>query len=170
MAHQMALTGSYDHILKVWGEFGKLSGRKYQPVETYKTKGAKVLLLTMGCLSEVAEVAVDELRDAGQSVGLVKLRLWRPFPFKDLRAALAGAEVVIVCDRALSLGGAAGPVLAEVRSAMYPLANQPQILGYTVGLGGRDVAPDNFKEVVALAQREVQDRSTQEYHIYGVRG
>ncbi|MDP3182064.1 MAG: pyruvate ferredoxin oxidoreductase, partial [Desulfobaccales bacterium] len=69
MAHQMALTNSYEHILKVWKEYGKLTGRQYQPVERYKTKGAKVLLLTMGCLSEVAEIAVDELREAGVPVG-----------------------------------------------------------------------------------------------------
>jgi pyruvate ferredoxin oxidoreductase alpha subunit len=170
MAHQMALINSYEHILKVWGEYGKLTGRKYQPVERYKTKGAKVLLLTMGCLSEVAEIAVDELREAGVPVGLVKLRLWRPFPFADLRAAVAGAELLIVCDRALSLGGAAGPVLAEVRSAFYPMSPRPQILGYTVGLGGRDVPPETFKEVVAQAQMEAQKGPTQEYHIFGVRG
>ncbi len=170
MAHQMALTNSYEHILKVWAEYGKLTGRKYQPVECYKIKGAKVLLLTMGCLSEVAEIAVDELRDAGVPVGLLKLRLWRPFPFADLRAAVAKAELLIVCDRALSLGGAAGPVLAEVRSAFYPMSPRPQILGYTVGLGGRDVPPEAFKEIVAQAQIEAQKGPTQEYHIFGVRG
>ncbi len=69
-------------------------------------------------------------------VGLVKIRLWRPFPFADMRQALAGAELVMVCDRALSLGGAAGPVLAEVRSALYPLAARPHILGLHRGPGG----------------------------------
>jgi len=170
MAHQMSLTNSYEHILKVWEEFGKLTGRHYQPVERYKTKGAKVLLLTMGSLSEVAEIAVDELRAAGQPVGLLKLRLWRPFPFKDLRDAVAGAELLIVCDRALSLGGAAGPVLAEVRSAFYPVSFRPHILGYTIGLGGRDVPPEVFKEVVAQATAEAQTGPTQEFHLFGVRG
>ena len=83
--------------------------------------------------------------------------------------ALAGAELVIVCDRALSLG-AAGPVLAEVRSAMYPLAERPHILGYTVGLGGRDVQPEAFEELVRLAQAEVKQGPSQEYYYYGVRG
>ena len=170
MAHQMSLTNSYEHILKVWEEFGKLTGRHYQPVERYKTKGAKVLLLTMGSLSEVAEIAVDELRAAGQPVGLLKLRLWRPFTFKDLRDAVAGAELLIVCDRALSLGGAAGPVLAEVRSAFYPVSFRPHILGYTIGLGGRDVPPEVFKEVVAQATAEAQTGPTQEFHLFGVRG
>jgi pyruvate ferredoxin oxidoreductase alpha subunit len=170
MAHQMALTGSYGHILKVWKEWGDLTGRRYQPVERYKTEGAKTLLLTMGCLSEVAEVAVEELREAGEEVGLLKLRLWRPFPFAELRDAVAGAELLIVIDRALSLGGAAPPVLAEVRSAFYAQPQRPQTASFVIGLGGRDVAPPAFKEIVAQARAEAQTGPTQEYHIYGVRG
>jgi len=170
MAHQMALTGAYEHILNVWKEWGALTGRHYQPVEKYKTEGAKTLLLTMGCLSEVAEVAVDEMRDAGLEVGLLKLRMWRPFPFADLRNAVAGAKLLIICDRALSLGGAAPPVLAEVRSALYPLRGRPQTASFVIGLGGRDVAPGAFKEIVARAQEEAQQKPVQEYHIYGVRG
>jgi len=170
MAHQMALTNSYDHILNVWKEWGNLTGRHYQPVEKYKTEGAKVLLLTMGCLSEVAEVAVDEMREAGLEVGLLKLRLWRPFPFAELRNAVAGSKLLIVIDRALSLGGAAPPVLAEVRSALYAMRGRPQTASFVIGLGGRDIAPGAFKEIVAQAQEEAQQKPTEEYHIFGVRG
>ncbi|RJR41098.1 MAG: pyruvate ferredoxin oxidoreductase [Deltaproteobacteria bacterium] len=170
MGHQMALTGSYDHILSVWKEWGDLTGRHYKPVEKYKTDGAKILLLTMGCLSEVAEVAVDEMRDAGLEVGLLKLRMWRPFPFADLRKAVEGAELLIVCDRALSLGGAAPPVLAEVRSAFYEMPNRPRTASFVIGLGGRDIPPGVFKDIVAQAQAEAQTGPTEEYHIFGVRG
>jgi len=169
-AHEMALTGSYEHILKVWKEWGDLTGRHYQPVERYRTEGAKVLLLIMGSLAEVAEVAVDEMRAAGEPVGLVKLRLWRPFPFAALREAVAGADLLIVLDRALSLGGAAGPVLAEVRSALYPLEKRPQVLGYTIGLGGRDVQPQAFKDVVRHALAEIKQGPSQEFYWVGVRG
>ena len=170
MAHQVALTNSYDHILDVWREWGELTGRHYKPVERYRIEGAKVLLLLMGSLAEVAEAAVDELRDEGLAVGLVKPRLWRPFPFQDLREAVAGAELVIVCDRAMSLGGAAHPVMAEVRSALYPLANRPQVLGYAVGLGGRDVQPQAFKDMVAHALNEIKQGPTEEFYMVGVRG
>lgn len=170
MAHQVALMNSYEYILKVWQEFGKLTKRHYQPVEPYRTKKAKVLLLIMGSLAEVAQIAVDEMQEAGAPVGLLRLRLWRPFPFAALRQAVAGADLLIICDRALSLGGAACPVLAEVRSALYPLAKKPQVLGYTVGLGGRDVQPEAFKEIVRLAQAEAEQGPTQEYHLFGVRG
>lgn len=170
MKHQVTLMNAYDHITQVWQEWADITGRHYHPVESYKTEGAKVLLLTMGCLGEVAEVAVDELQAAGEPVGLLKLRMWRPFPFADLREAAAGAELIIVCDRALSLGGAAPPVLAEVRSAFYPLDNRPDILGFVIGLGGRDFAPGNFKDVVSQARAEAAQGSGPEYHLYGVRG
>ncbi len=170
MNHQMALTGSYEHILKIWQEWGDLTGRHYHPVEKYRTEGARILLLTMGCLSEVAEVAVDEMREAGLKVGLLKLRLWRPFPFADLREAVAGADLLIVCDRALSLGGAAPPVLAEVRSALFAMPVRPLTASFVIGLGGRDVAPEAFKGIVAQAQAEAEHGPTQEYHIFGVRG
>jgi pyruvate ferredoxin oxidoreductase alpha subunit len=169
MAHQVALTNSYGRILEVWGEWGRLTGRHYRPVERYRTDGAKVLLLIMGSLGEVAEEAVDAMRDQGEAVGLVKIRLWRPFPFQALREAVTEADLVIVCDRALSLGGAAGPVLAEVRSALYPLAQKPAVLGYTVGLGGRDVQPEAFKEIVRLAQAEAASGPSEEFFLFGVR-
>ncbi|OGP72190.1 MAG: pyruvate ferredoxin oxidoreductase [Deltaproteobacteria bacterium RBG_13_58_19] len=170
MKHQVTLMNAYDKITEIWQEWGKLTGRDYQPVERYKTQGAKILLLTMGCLSEVAEIAVDELRAQGVPVGLLKLRLWRPFPLAALREAVAGAKILIVCDRALSLGSATAPVLAEVRSAFYSLAKRPQILGYVVGLGGRDVSPEAFKEIVAQAQTEAKEGSSEEFHLFGVRG
>ncbi|AEB09211.1 2-ketoisovalerate ferredoxin oxidoreductase subunit alpha [Desulfobacca acetoxidans] len=170
MNHQVALMNSYERIIKVWEEWGKLTGRQYHPVERYKANDAKILLLTMGCLGEVAEIAVDELQAAGEPVGLIKLRLWRPFPFAELRDALRNAELVIVCDRAVSPGGAAPPVLAEVRSALYPLSQRPETLGYIIGLGGRDVSPVSFKEIVALARDESAQGPKQEYHLYGVRG
>jgi pyruvate ferredoxin oxidoreductase alpha subunit len=170
MNHQATLTNSYQHILEVWDEWAKLTGRTYQPVERVHTEGAKVLLLTMGSLSEVAEIAVEEMRQAGLPVGLLKLRLWRPFPFQDLREAVGDAELLIVCDRALSLGGPGGPVLSEVRSAFYPLAERPDILGYIIGLGGRDVPPETFKDIVAKAQVEMDQGPSQEFYLYGVRG
>ena len=170
MNHQVTLMNSYNHIVKVWDEWAKLTGRQYHPVERYKTEEARILILTMGTLSEVAEIAVDELRDQGLPVGLLKLRLWRPFPFQDLRDAVNGAELLIVCDRALSLGGPGGPVMSEVRSALYSMAARPATVGYIIGLGGRDVNPTAFKEIVALAQQEVSQEPKEEFHLYGVRG
>ena len=170
MKHQVTLTNAYEHIIAVWDEWAALTGRRYQPVERYRTEDAKVLLLTMGCLSEVAKIAVDEMREAGVPVGLLRLRMWRPFPFQDLREAVGDAELLVVCDRALSLGGPGGPVMSEVRSALYPVAQRPQILGYIIGLGGRDVPPEAFREIMDQAQKEAAQGPSQEFHLYGVRG
>jgi|UniRef100_A0A7V6DQW7 pyruvate ferredoxin oxidoreductase alpha subunit len=169
MNHQATLTNSYEHIVSVWDEWARLTGRSYNPVESYRTEDAKILLLTMGCLSEVAKIAVDELREADLPVGLLRLRLWRPFPFKDLRDAVGDAELLIVCDRAISLGGPGGPVMSEVRSALYGQATRPQIQGYIVGLGGRDVPPEAFKDIVNKAQAEMAQGTGPEFHLYGVR-
>jgi pyruvate ferredoxin oxidoreductase alpha subunit len=169
VAHQMALTNSYGPILEIWKEWGDLTGRYYKPVETYRAGDAKILLVIMGSLAEVAETAVDALREQGIPIGLVKIRLWRPFPFADVRQALAGADLVIVCDRIPVLGAAGGPVLTELRSALYPLAAKPQTLGYIIGLGGRDVQPVDFEKLVKHAQAEAKQPS-QEFYFYGVRG
>ncbi len=170
MKHQVTLTNAYNHIVTVWNEWAGLTGRSYKPVEGFMTEGAKVLLLTMGCLGEVAKIAVEEMRAASQPVGLLTLRLWRPFPFQDLRRAIGDAELLIVCDRALSPGGPGGPVMSEIRSALYPLAQKPQVFGYIIGLGGRDVPPEAFKDIVAKAQVEREQGLSREFCLYGVRG
>jgi pyruvate ferredoxin oxidoreductase alpha subunit len=169
MKHEVTLTNSYEHIVSVWDEWARLTGREYHPVERYRTEDAKILLLTMGCLSEVAKIAVDEMRETEIPVGLLRLRMWRPFPFKDLRNAVGDAELLIVCDRAISLGGPGGPVMSEVRSALYSQATRPDILGYIIGLGGRDVPPEAFHDIVKKAQAEIAQGSGPEFHLYGVR-
>ena len=107
------LTGAAGRIQEVWDEWAKLTGRQYYPVERHLTEGAEILLLTMGTLTEVAEIAVEEMRAAGLPVGLISIRQWRPFPFAALREAVGDAKLLIVCDRALSLGGPGGPVPAR---------------------------------------------------------
>ncbi|MBA7646655.1 Pyruvate synthase subunit PorA [subsurface metagenome] len=103
-AQEENLAASKEVILKSWQEFAGVFGRLYSPVETYRTEGAKVLLLTMGSYSETAMGTIDKMRDDGKDVGLVRLRLWRPFPTKELRQAVKDAETLVVFDRALSLG------------------------------------------------------------------
>ncbi|MCL6621231.1 MAG: pyruvate ferredoxin oxidoreductase [Syntrophobacterales bacterium] len=169
-AHQVALSNSYGHILRVWDEWAGLTGRHYRPVESYLTEDARILFLTMGSLTEVAEVAVEEMRAQGLPVGLLSLRLWRPFPFDALREAVKGAELLIVCDRALSAGGPGGPVHSEVRNCLYPLETKPATVNYIIGLGGRDVPPKAFHDILARARQEAESGPTGEFFLYGVRG
>jgi pyruvate ferredoxin oxidoreductase alpha subunit len=164
-AKDTALINSKKTIIKIWNEWEKQFGRAYKPVETYKTKGAETMILTMGSMGETASVAVDEMRKAGKSVGLVKLRLWRPFPLDELRAAIKGAKTLIVMDRAVSFGGAGGPVATEIKSLMFHDTLRPRIVNFLMGLGGRDMKVEDFTAMVERAGKK-KDES---YEYYGVR-
>ena len=166
MAHDEALKDSKPVILKAWDELAKVTGRKYGPVETYKTEGAETLILAMGSMCETAMFAVDQMREAGKKVGLVKLKLWRPLPVPEIKAALSGAKDVIVLDRSISTGGGNAPVTSEIRSVMYDEPDRPKIHCQVAGIGGRDVAPEDITDMVELALKETEST----YHIYAVRG
>lgn len=165
-AHDDAIIKSKPVILKAWDEMAELTGRQYSPVEEYRTEGAETLILTMGSIGETASLAVDNMREQGKKVGLVKMRLWRPLPDTELRKAFEGAKDVVVLDRALSPGGLHAPVAAEMRALMYHEAQRPNIHSAIAGLGGRDVTAEDICKMVEKALAE----KTFAYNIYGVRG
>jgi pyruvate ferredoxin oxidoreductase alpha subunit len=168
-AQEVNLRASKDTILKCWREFGNIFGRKYNPVESYHSEKAKVLLLTMGSFSETAMTAIDKMRGEGRDVGLVRLRLWRPFPFEELRQAVEDAETLIVLDRALSFGGPGGPVCSEVKAALYGQAKKPKIVSFVAGIGGRDISPADFEQIVNKGITISEQGSPNEYEMFGVR-
>jgi pyruvate ferredoxin oxidoreductase alpha subunit len=168
-AQEVALRNSYSVILEVWKEWGDLTGRHYQPMETYRMEGAKIALLTMGCFGEIAMGAVDHMRENGIPVGLLKLRLWRPFPFEEIRKSVQGLETLVVMDRALSFGGVGGPVCSEIKTALYQQSKRPKIFSFIGGLGGRDVAPEQFEEMIQQALKMKRKRAVEEYTMIGVR-
>ncbi len=167
---EVALLNSRKVILEVWKEWEEQFGRKYEPIEAYQTEGAEVLILTMGSMGETAEMAIDELRDEGVKAGLLKLKLWRPFPVEELRQAVRGAKALIVTDRCLSYGAPRGPAAMEVASALYGEAQRPAIVNYIIGLGGRDVMVDHFKDMIHRGAKAAAEPSGEAYEIYGVRG
>ena len=168
-AQEVNLRASKEVILECWQDFGKAFGRYYSPVENYHSEGAKVLLLTMGSYSETAMVAVDKMRGEGRDVGLLKLRLWRPFPFAELRQAIKDAEVLIVLDRAISFGGPGGPVCSEIKAALYQQDKRPRVIGFVGGLGGREISMSGFEEMINKGIKIAQAGSEQEFEIFGVR-
>jgi len=168
-AQDVNLRASKEVILECWQKFGETFGRYYSPVEGYHSEGAKVLLMTMGSFSETAMVAVDEMRSEGKDVGLLKLRLWRPFPFAEIRSAVKDADVLIVLDRAISFGGPGGPVYSEIKAALYDEDKKPKVIGFVGGLGGRDISKAGFEEMINQGIEIAQKGSKQEFEIFGVR-
>ena len=168
-AQEVNLREAKDVVVECWQEFGKQFQRHYSPVEEYRSEGADVLLLTMGSYSETAAAAIDKVRAAGKNIGLVRLRLWRPFPFAELRQKLSQARVLIVLDRALSVGGPVGPVCSEIRSALYGQAKQPKVVSIVGGLGGRDITVAGFEEIINRGIEVAEKGSRNEFEIFGVR-
>jgi pyruvate ferredoxin oxidoreductase alpha subunit len=163
-----ALRDSKKVILEVWKKYADMTGRNYKPVEKYKAENAETILVTMGSYSENAMDAIDVMQSAGKKVGLVRIRLWRPFPYEEVIEALSGAKNVIVLDRAISLGGPA-PVCSEIRAALYSCKEKPQVVSIVGGLGGRDISPPDFEKLVEIGLEHIKSGDMAETIMFGVR-
>ena len=168
-AQEVNLRAAKEVVLECWSDFGNRFKRYYSPVESYRCEEARVLLLTMGSFSETAMIAIDKMRGEGRQVGLLRLRLWRPFPFEEIRQAVKNAEVLIVLDRALSFGGPGGPVCSEIRSALYHEDKKPKVISFVGGLGGRDITVAGFEDIITRGIEISQTGSEQEFEVFGVR-
>jgi pyruvate ferredoxin oxidoreductase alpha subunit len=167
-AHEVALENSKKTILRTLKEFGKISGRNYSLVESYKSEQADVLLLCLGSFSETAMMAIDKMQSDGRKVGLIRLRLWRPFPFDEFRKAVSKARILIVLDRALSLGSIP-PVSSEIQAALYPLKARPKVISYVGTLGGREISAEGFEELVRQGIEKAESGRIDEFEMIGVR-
>lgn len=168
-AQEVALQSSMPKILQTWKAFGDMTGRYYNPIETYRAEDAETLLITMGSFGETASVAVDQMREEGRAVGLVKIRLWRPFPFDAFKKATLKAKQLVVIDRAVSIGGPGGPVASEVKAAIYGEEKRPSVYNFVAGISGRDVTPSDYMKMVDKAEIEIEEGNKEGYEIYGVR-
>ena len=170
IAQEVALRKSKRLIIKGFAEFAEVFGRHYHPVEPYRAEGAETLLLTMGSFGETARIAVDSRREQGEPVGLINLRLWRPFPFQELRRELKHADTVIVFDRCISFGGPGGAVCSEIRSALYHDDRRPRVVSFIGGLGGRDMSVDDFEYVIDRGSEIAAEGSEELFATVGIRG
>jgi pyruvate/2-oxoacid:ferredoxin oxidoreductase alpha subunit len=153
MARVPALASQADH------EWAQLTGRSYGVIERYRCDGARTVIVSMGSMCGTARDAVDAMREAGEAIGLVKVRLFRPLPALELREALTGVDEVIVLDRNYSPGHG-GVLHQELRSALYGTAVPPRIHGLLAGVGGVNVSPAKIVEFVKQAvQNEAQSES-----------
>ena len=129
-------------------EFGRLAGRTYGAVEEYRLDGAATAIVALGSTAGTVKDVVDELRDEGEPVGLLRITSFRPFPAAAVAAALGGVDSVVVLDRADSPGGTP-PLHAEVAAALY--GSGCELHGAVYGLGGRDLHPADIRAVFAGA-------------------
>jgi len=133
-------------------EWLRLVGRGYGIIEAYRCEDAELVIATMGSMCGTVRHAVDEMRSRGRAVGLLKVRLFRPFPVDALREALAGVPDVLVLDRNCS-PGTGGVLHQELKGALYGLADAPRIHGYLAGVGGVNVPPGKIEEFVDQVQQ-----------------
>jgi len=163
---EQALINSRQVVAEVFDQWGKTFGRNYELIEKNGQEQAKVLFITMGSMGETTMTAVQEMIDAGESVGQTRIRLWRPFPGKEFLDAIAGADKLIIIDRALSPGAHNGPVAQEVKALLYDAPVKPMVHNVIAGLGGRDVTVKDFKKMYEMSRNNELDPN---YTIWGVR-
>jgi pyruvate ferredoxin oxidoreductase alpha subunit len=131
----------------VAGEFAKLSGRSYGLFENYRLEDAEIGIVILNSAAGTTKDVIDELRGRGIKAGLLKPRLFRPFPYKEVASALKHLKAVCVMDRADSFGGN-GPVYMEVASALCNEPRRPVLINKIYGLGGRDYMPEQAEQVL----------------------
>ncbi len=119
-------------------EFSEKFGRGYGLIEGYRLEDADTAIVLLNSAVGTTRVAVDELRKAGRKVGLLKLRLFRPIPHKEIAEALKGLKAIACLDRVDSFNSFGGPLFTEVRSSMFELDSRPKVISRIYGLGGRD--------------------------------
>jgi pyruvate ferredoxin oxidoreductase alpha subunit len=134
-------------IEQVGREFGKAFGRNYGFFEEYKMEDAELAIVVMSSAAGTGKDAVDELRGEGLRIGLLKPRIFRPFPHEKIGQALNKVKAVAVLDRSSAPGAFGAPLFTEVRSALYDYEKRPKMVNYVYGLGGRDIKVEHFKEV-----------------------
>lgn len=126
-------------ILEIAREFKEISAREYGLFESYHLDDAETAIVVLSSAAGTAKAVVDELRDKGRKVGLLKPRVFRPFPYIEIARALSHLKAIAILDRSVSFGGFGGPLFTEIRSAMVEFGKIPENFNIIFGLGGRDI-------------------------------
>jgi pyruvate ferredoxin oxidoreductase alpha subunit len=173
--HKRSEIDAMDHVLpiidRVQKEFGKLSGRHYPIVDEYRMDDAEVAILCMGSTGGTGKVAVQRLREQGKKVGLVRCRVYRPFPKQAMIKALTKAQVIGVLDRSDTMSTLGGHLYNDARGILYDADQRPLLKNYVYGLGGRDISIEEietiYDELFAIKKTGKIDK---DIVYFGVRG
>ncbi|MDI9643968.1 MAG: pyruvate ferredoxin oxidoreductase [Candidatus Verstraetearchaeota archaeon] len=140
-----AIEGSRFRIKEIDREFNAKFGKNYREIDTYGLEDAETALVLMGSIFGSAKEVASELRRNGNKVGVISVRLFRPFPVEELSKAVEGLKAIGIIDRATTPGGPANPLFMDVATTLYSMSKRPTIQGFVAGLGGRDIRPEDFK-------------------------
>ncbi len=165
---EMAMQEARKAIRAAAKEYAAITGRGYTPIEEYKSEDKEILLLTVGSVSGTVKEVVDTL-EKKYSVGVAKLREFRPFPYKELERIAKGCRVMGVIEKDVVVGLNQGAIASEVKSALYNLKERPTILSFIVGLGGRDTPPGDIEFIVKECDRARGDGASAEGRWVGLR-
>jgi pyruvate ferredoxin oxidoreductase alpha subunit len=173
--HKRSEIDAMDHVLpvmeKVQKEFGDKFGRHYPLVDEYKMDDAEIAVLAMGSTGGTAKVAVERLREKGKKVGLIRARVYRPFPKKAMIKALSKVKVVGVMDRSDTLSTMGGHLYNDVRSVLYDADARPRVKNYVYGLGGRDINIEEIESIYGqLFDIQKSGKIDKDIVYFGVRG
>jgi len=150
-----AMRNAFGVIETVGKEFAELTGRSYSFLDEYMVDDADVVMVGIGSACGTARVAADRARKEGIKAGVVRIRLFRPFPAEQVRSALKNAALVGIMDRCISFGLEGGPLFHEIRSHLY--GGEQPVLPFVYGLGGRDINVEQMLDVFRSLQRALDD-------------
>ncbi len=139
-------------ILEVAKDFEKMTGRKYSFFEEYRMEDAEIAVVCMNSTAGTTKYVVDSLRDQGVKAGMVKVRVFRPFPAEEIAEALGNLKAVAIMDKADSLNAAGGALFEDVTSSLYVAKKQVPAVSYVYGIGGRDTTSKDIEEVYSYLQ------------------
>ena len=141
---------SKEVIEEVGREYGEMFGRTYGLIEEYKSEDADIILIAMGSICGTIKDVIDEQREAGNKVGLIRIRSYRPFPKEALQNAVGDAKLAVL-DKDVSFS-AGGAVYVDVKSSV-----DNETYGYIIGLGGRDITPEDIEEIITKTENPTKD-------------
>lgn len=158
-------------IAEVSAEFEKLTGRKYQFFEEYKMEDAELVVVCMNSTAGTTKAAIDDLRSKGVKAGLLKIRMFRPFPSEEIAKSLKNAKAIAVLDKADSLNGAGGALYEDVTSGMFVSKVNVPTINYVYGIGGRDTTVKDIEKVYSDLEEIAKTGNIENpYRYLGVRG
>lgn len=170
-AHAEVMSKVSKVVLDVAKDFENLSGRKYGLFETYRLDDAEIGLVILNSAAGTSKDTIDEFRNRGIKAGMLKPRLYRPFPYEEIGEALKHLKAVCVLDRADAFGGSSGPLFIDIATSLYPYKEKPILINKIYGLGGRDYLPEHAEHVLSeLAEIAKTGKVDTVKEYIGVRG